>query len=157
MEEATYPGIKERSVELEWVRLHPLASVPTYQSAGAAGADVCACVSQALVIEPQSTVLVPCGFAVAVPEGFELQIRPRSGLALKNGIHVSNSPGTIDSDYRGEIKVILFNSSSKSFTIEPGMRIAQAVLSPVYRAIFVDKYVLSVTERGRGGFGSTGL
>jgi deoxyuridine 5'-triphosphate nucleotidohydrolase len=130
--------------------------LPAYASAGAAGMDVCAAIAAAVVIPPQGRALIPTGFAIALPEHYELQIRPRSGLALKHGITLPNTPGTIDEDYRGEIAVILLNTSAAPFTVTPGMRIAQAVLAPVVRAAWREVDTLDETSRGAGGFGSTG-
>ena len=131
-------------------------ALPGYATAGAAGMDLLAAVSAPLVIAPGGRALVPTGLQVALPEGFEWQIRPRSGLALKSGILVPNSPGTIDEDYRGEVQVILLNTGAEAFVVERGMRIAQAVLAPVVRAVFEEAEVLPETGRGAGGFGSTG-
>lgn len=130
--------------------------IPVYASDLAAGADVKACISAPIILEPQATLLVPTGLRFAIPEGFEIQVRPRSGLALKHGITVLNSPGTIDSDYRGEIGVILINHGNKAFEILPGMRIAQIVLAPVAKARFIVSESLMATSRGEGGFGHTG-
>jgi dUTP pyrophosphatase len=130
--------------------------LPAYASAGAAGMDVCAAISAAVVIPPQGRALIPTGFAIALPANYELQIRPRSGLALKHGITLPNSPGTIDEDYRGEISVIVLNTSAEAFTVTPGMRIAQAVLAPVVHADWDEVELLDETGRGAGGFGSTG-
>lgn len=133
------------------------AEAPIYSSAEAAGADVRARLSSEQILAPGQTLLIPTGLRFEIPEGFEIQVRPRSGLALKHGITVLNSPGTIDSDYRGELGVILINHSQHPFTITPGMRIAQIVVAPVYRAIFSTESDLSVTARGEGGFGHTGV
>ncbi len=130
--------------------------LPVYSSELAAGADVRACIKEELTLEPGSTILVPTGISCAIPEGYEIQVRPRSGLALKHGITVLNSPGTIDADYRGEIKVILINHSKTSFVITPKMRIAQLVVAPVVRAVFAREESLVGTARGAGGFGHTG-
>ncbi|SDE35467.1 dUTP diphosphatase [Limimaricola pyoseonensis] len=135
--------------------------LPAYQTAGAAGADLVANLDPAdresgIALAPGARALVPTGLRVAVPEGHELQIRPRSGLALKHGITFPNSPGTIDSDYRGPLGVIVMNAGQESFTVTHGMRIAQAVLAPVTRAAFVTVESLDETPRGAGGFGSTG-
>jgi dUTP pyrophosphatase len=128
--------------------------LPAYASAGAAGFDLRA--ATALTIAPGAIALVPTGFAVAVPPGHELQVRPRSGLALKHGITCLNTPGTIDSDYRGEVKVILANLGSEAFEIRRGDRIAQLVPAPVQRAMLTEVDSLDETVRGTGGFGSTG-
>jgi dUTP pyrophosphatase len=113
-------------------------------------------VSDPVTIPPGRRALIPAGFAIALPPGYELQIRPRSGLALKHGIVLPNSPGTIDEDYRGEVQIIILNASDEHFTITRGMRIAQAVLSPVVRAAWDEVDTLDATDRGAGGFGSTG-
>jgi dUTP pyrophosphatase len=118
--------------------------------------DICAAVTEPVTIPPGRRALIPTGFAIALPPGYELQIRPRSGLALKHGIVLPNSPGTIDEDYRGEIQIIILNAGDEPFTITRGMRIAQAVLSPVVRAAWDEVQTLHNTERGAGGFGSTG-
>ncbi len=131
--------------------------MPFYGSVLAAGADVKACIQEDIVLLPGCSVLIPTGIKVEIPEGFEIQVRPRSGLALKNQITVLNTPGTIDSDYRGEVGVILINHGSESFTISRGMRIAQLVLATALRASFVLKQQeLTATARGEGGFGHTG-
>ncbi len=131
-------------------------ALPSYATPGAAGMDLLAAVQAPLVLAPGARTLVPTGLAIALPPGFELQIRPRSGLALKNGIILPNSPGTIDEDYRGELQVIVMNAGAEPFTIERGMRIAQAVLAPVVRAAWTEVAELDETQRGTGGFGSTG-
>ena len=130
---------------------------PSYQSSGSSGMDVRAHLSESLVIKPGRSALVPTGLYLEIPSGYELQVRSRSGLALKNGIMVLNSPGTIDSDYRGEIKVILMNLSSEDFVINNNDRIAQLVLSRYEKAELVLSDQLEETERGSGGFGSTGV
>lgn len=130
---------------------------PHYQTEHSAGVDLHAAVDAETVIAAGSWKLVPTGFAVAIPEGYEGQVRPRSGLALKHGIGLLNSPGTIDSDYRGEIGVILFNFSDKPFIIQRGDRVAQLVLSKIEKARFITVDVLSDTARGPGGFGHTGV
>ena len=132
------------------------AKIPAYQTAGAAGCDVCAFLSEDFVLKAGERALIPTGVKIAIPEGFEIQVRPRSGLAAKNGITVLNTPGTIDSDYRGEIKVILVNLGKDDFVIKNGERIAQLVVSPVTRGIFMEVKQLDETERGEKGFGSTG-
>lgn len=132
-------------------------TVPEYASDEAAGADIRANLKQPLIIQPSTTALVPTGLHFEIPLGYEIQIRPRSGLALKNQITVLNTPGTIDSDYRGEIKVILINHGSTPFVVEPDMRIAQAVVAPIVRARFVQVAALAESERGIGGFGHTGV
>ena len=131
--------------------------LPAYATADAAGLDLMAAISEPLRIEPGARALVPTGLAIALPRGFEAQVRPRSGLAAKNGITVLNSPGTIDGDYRGEIKVILINHSAEPFSIERGLRIAQMVVAPVTRIAWDEQTTLDDTARGIGGFGSTGV
>lgn len=130
--------------------------LPRYHSELAAGMDVAAAVRQPLDIAPGDIQLVPTGFAVAVPPGFEMQVRPRSGLAIKHGITVVNSPGTIDADYRGEVKIGLINLGSTTFTVNRGDRIAQLVLAPVSRALIETVTELNDTGRGAGGFGHSG-
>ncbi len=143
-------------VRIEWKRLSPLARIPAYQTSLAAGMDVHAAITEPMLLEPNRVVLVPTGFALAIPEGFEAQVRPRSGLSTKHGVTVPNAPGTIDADYRGEVMVALINLGRSDFTIEPGMRVAQLVFAPVARADITEVSELSSTERGTGGFGSTG-
>lgn len=130
--------------------------LPAYATAGAAGMDLLAAVAAPVTFAPGARALIPTGLAIALPPGYELQIRPRSGLALRHGILLPNSPGTIDEDYRGEIQVILLNAGEAPFTVERGMRIAQAVLAPVVRARWQEVELLDGTARGSGGFGSTG-
>ena len=130
---------------------------PVYSTEGAAGADIKAAPGLSAVIRPGEYLAIPTGIYPEIPEGYEVQVRPRSGLALRNGVTVLNAPGTIDCDYRGEVKVILINHSDAPFTIEDGDRIAQLVVSSVTRARFIDADSLSQTERGEGGFGSTGV
>ncbi|GGC28567.1 deoxyuridine 5'-triphosphate nucleotidohydrolase [Siccirubricoccus deserti] len=130
--------------------------LPSYATAGAAGMDLLAAVAAPLVIPPGGRALVPTGLCIALPPAHELQVRPRSGLALKHGITLPNSPGTIDEDYRGELQVIILNAGREAFTVERGMRIAQAVLAPVTRAVWAEVETLPETARGEGGFGSTG-
>jgi len=130
--------------------------LPSYATQGAAGMDVCAAIPEPITIAPGARALIPTGFAIALPPGYELQIRPRSGLALKHGLLVPNSPGTIDEDYRGEIQIIVLNAGTEDFIVTPAMRIAQAVLSPVTRATWQEVEILNETSRGTGGFGSTG-
>ena len=130
--------------------------LPAYATEGAAGMDLLAAVMSPVVIPPGGRMLVPTGLRIAIPPGYELQVRPRSGLALKNGIVLPNSPGTIDEDYRGEVGVIVLNAGDAPFTVERGMRIAQAVIAPVVRAAWAEVAELPQTARGAGGFGSTG-
>jgi dUTP pyrophosphatase len=133
------------------------ASIPSYMSAGAAGCDVCACLDSALVVKPGQRFAVPTGLSVEIPEGFEIQVRPRSGLAFKKGLTVVNAPGTIDSDYRGEIKVLVINLGNEDVEIVHQDRIAQLVLQKVDQIRWEETESLNATERGAGGFGSTGL
>jgi dUTP pyrophosphatase len=133
-------------------------ALPAYQTEHAAGLDLVAAVAEAapLTLAPGERVLVPTGLAIALPAGFEGQVRPRSGLALKHGITVLNAPGTIDADYRGEVSVVLINHGSESFVIRRGDRIAQLVIAPVHRVQLIPTLVLSETSRSTGGYGSTG-
>jgi len=130
--------------------------LPRYMSAGAAACDLLAAVRDEVVLVPGGRTLVSAGFSMALPEGYEAQVRPRSGLALQHGVTLLNSPGTIDSDYRGPVAVILINHGDEPFCIRRGDRIAQMVIAPVQRARFARRESLSATERGDGGFGSTG-
>lgn len=148
------------AIELTWDEgADRSLGLPTYASAGAAGADLRANFPDrgAMTLEPGARALVPTGLRLAIPEGFEVQIRPRSGLALKHGITLPNAPGTIDSDYRGVLGVIVMNAGQEAFEIAHGDRIAQMVVAPVLRASFVEVDALSDTARGAGGFGSTGV
>ena len=131
-------------------------STPKYETIGSSGMDVAAFIEKKIEILPGDKAIVPTGFSLSIPNGFEIQIRPRSGLAAKMGLSVLNTPGTIDADYRGEIKVILINLSKEKFIVENGLRIAQMVLCPVSRATLEESKELSDTDRGSGGFGSTG-
>ena len=131
--------------------------LPAYQSAGAAGADLRAAIEAPLVLEPMARALVPTGLVMVIPDGFEVQVRPRSGLAARHGVTVLNAPGTVDSDYRGEVMAILVNLGTEPFTIRRGDRIAQMVVAPVIRARFEAVEGAEPTARGVGGFGSTGL
>ncbi|WP_237215317.1 dUTP diphosphatase [Falsiroseomonas oryziterrae] len=147
------------TVEIQVVRL-PHAEglpLPAYATAGAAGMDLLAAVTEPLVIPPGGRTLVPTGLRIALPHGYELQVRPRSGLALKHGITMPNTPGTVDEDYRGELQVIVMNAGTEPFTVERGLRIAQAVVAPVTRAAWREVETLPDTARGEGGFGSTGV
>jgi dUTP pyrophosphatase len=143
-------------VGLKWLDGRGERRLPAYESDGAAGLDVRARLDDPVTIEAGGTALIPTGFALALPEGFEAQLRPRSGLALQNAISLPNSPGTVDSDYRGEVQIILINHGREPFTVEDGMRIAQMVISPVSRAVIEEVPQLPETDRGTGGFGSTG-
>lgn len=139
----------------------PSVPLPSYETAGAAGADIRANLPESeratgFVLRPMERRVVPTGLRVAIPDGFEMQIRPRSGLALKHGISLPNTPGTIDSDYRGPLGVLLINLGSEPFVIGHGERIAQMIVAPVVRAVFAEAASLGETQRGAGGFGSTG-
>ena len=143
-------------MKVEIKKLHPKVNLPTYESKGASGVDLRAFINEHIIINPNTSRIVPTGLSLAIPSECEIQIRPRSGLAAKSNITVLNTPGTIDSDYRGEIKVILFNHGVDKFKIENGDRIAQMVLMPILKFEFEEKSELSSTLRGDGGFGSTG-
>jgi dUTP pyrophosphatase len=137
-------------------KLHPTVQLPSYKTKGSSGMDLMAFIESSINIPPNSSALVPTGISVAIPNDFEIQIRPRSGLAAKSNISVLNTPGTIDSDYRGEIKVILFNHGLKEFIVNNKDRIAQMILMPVLKVDFEEVDDLPETVRGSGGFGSTG-
>lgn len=151
--------MKEEKVEVCWLvpenerDLH----LPGYETEGSVGMDVEAAVQTSLTIQPGERVLVPTGLRVALPSGYELQVRPRSGLAVQYGVTVLNSPGTIDADYRGEVKIALINLGQHPYAINRGDRIAQLVLAPVVRAVWVKTAALDITERNAGGFGHTGV
>ena len=157
-----HPGSRHNDLMAVGIQVRALAHaaglpLPSYATAGAAGMDLLAAVTEPVVVGPGERVLIPTGLTIALPSGYELQIRPRSGLALRHGITLPNTPGTIDEDYRGEIQVILLNTGSEAFVVERGARIAQAVLAPVSRAAWVVVESLDSTERDTGGFGSTGV
>ena len=137
-------------------RLSDKVVLPKYETEGSSGLDLAAHINKSIEIKPGSTAIIPTGLVVSIPKNFEIQIRPRSGLAAKNQISVLNTPGTIDSDYRGELKVILINLGAKSFLVENGARIAQMVLCPIIKANLKEVKILEDTKRGSGGFGSTG-
>ena len=137
-------------------KLNPKVELPAYKTSGASGMDLMAFIEQPIKLAPNSSCLIPTGLSVAFSEDYEIQIRPRSGLAAKNSITILNTPGTIDSDYRGEIKIILFNHSNKEFTINNKDRIAQMVLTPVIKIELKETDDLTDTLRGKSGFGSTG-
>jgi len=137
-------------------RLSPNATLPAYATPGAAGMDLSAAIEEPIVLAPGRTALVPCGFAIALPHGFEAQVRPRSGLAAKHAVTVLNAPGTIDCDYRGEVKAILINHGGEPFTITPGMRVAQMVVAAVEQVVWAPADTLPDTARADGGFGHTG-
>ena len=138
-------------------RLSKSVSLPKYETKGSSGMDLAANLDQAVEIQPGKSAIIPTGLAVSIPKNYEIQIRPRSGLAAKNQISVLNTPGTIDADYRGELKVILINLGEKKIKIEKGLRIAQMVLCPVIKAVLKEVDELQDTERGVSGFGSTGI
>ena len=137
-------------------RLNPKVNLPKYKTEGSSGMDLMAFIENPIIIKPQKSALIPTGISIAIPDDTEIQIRPRSGLAAKSNIGVLNTPGTIDSDYRGEIKIILFNHGTHEFKINNNDRIAQMVLSPVLKIKFEEVENLPETLRGSGGFGSTG-
>ena len=144
------------SIEVKYTTVEN-ASLPEYKTEGAAGADISAFLSSPVTIERGAFALIPTGLSFSIPEGFEMQVRPRSGLAAKSGVTVLNAPGTIDSDYRGEVKVVLVNFGDVPFVVKNGDRIAQIVVAPVTHADFVKADFLDATSRGEGGFGSTGV
>ena len=137
-------------------RLSKKVSLPKYETSGSSGMDLAANIDANINIDPGKTAIIPTGLALSIPKGFEVQIRPRSGLAAKQKISVLNTPGTIDADYRGEIKIILINLGQETFKVEKGLRVAQMVVCPVVQAHLKEVDDLSETERGKGGFGSTG-
>ena len=137
-------------------RLSKNISLPKYETAGSSGMDLAANIEDKIEIAPGKSAIIPTGLSVSIPKNFEIQIRPRSGLAAKNQISVLNTPGTIDADYRGELKVILINLSDTAFIVEKGLRIAQMVLCPVIKATLKEVKIIEDTKRGSGGFGSTG-
>ena len=137
--------VREKGVEL-----------PKYETKGSAGMDVRANIKEPITLKSLERILIPTGLKVAIPEGYEIQVRPRSGLAIKHGITMLNTPGTVDSDYRGELKVIVVNLSNEAYTIEPNERIGQFVLNKIEQIEFVEVQELDSTERGEGGFGHTG-
>jgi dUTP pyrophosphatase len=131
--------------------------LPSYETAGSVGMDLAAAVDDEVIVDPGARCLIPCGFYLALPPGYEAQVRPRSGLAVKHGLSLVNTPGTIDSDYRGEVKVPVINHGAEPFTITRGMRIAQMIVMPVPRVELVEVAELPETARGEGGFGHTGV
>ena len=137
-------------------KLNTRVKLPSYKTEGSSGMDLIAFVEKPIEIKPNSSALIPTGLSIAIPENYEVQIRPRSGLAAKSNISVLNAPGTIDSDYRGELKVILFNHGNKQFVVKNNERIAQMVLTPILKVDFEEVDSLPDTIRGSGGFGSTG-
>ena len=144
-------------IEIQVKKLNPQAVLPKRMSEYAAGSDVCACLEAALEIGPGERLAVPTGLAFQIPNGFEVQVRPRSGLAIQKGLTVVNAPGTIDSDYRGEVKILLINLSKDPVCIEPGMRIAQLIVQKVESPQWNEVESLGSTSREAGGFGSTGV
>jgi dUTP pyrophosphatase len=145
------------TLQIKFLNESAAAFVPQYMSEGASGMDLCACIEVPMTVAPLERVLVPTGLAVSIPQGYEAQIRPRSGLAAKHGLTLLNTPGTIDSDYRGEIKLIIINLGSQPFEITKGMRLAQMVIASYVRAELTVVTDLDDTRRGAGGFGHTGL
>ena len=144
-------------IEILIKRLSKNVTLPRYETEDSSGLDLAAHIDEQIKILPGKSEIIPTGLAVAIPKNFEIQIRPRSGLAAKNQVSVLNTPGTIDADYRGEIKVILINLSDKVFVVEKGLRIAQMVVCPVIKVSLKEVIKLEITERGSGGFGSTGI
>jgi len=147
---------KQIEIKIQRVDGNDDLPLPKYMSIGASGMDLFAAVTEPVIIQPKEFELIPFGIKIAIPDGFEAQIRPRSGLSAKYGIGLLNSPGTVDSDYRGEVKVILFNFGKEPFVINRGDRIAQMVISSVVKAILIEQDQLDETSRGEGGFGHTG-
>lgn len=145
------------NVEIQIQKLHPQAIVPQYMTEHAAGMDLCAALDHPITLAPGARIIVPTGIAMAIPAGFEGQVRPRSGLAIRQGITMLNSPGTIDADYRGEIGVIAINHGADEVTFRHGDRIAQMIIAPVVRASLQVVDALNETSRGAGGFGHTGM
>ena len=151
-------GVEKSALRIRRLRPEQDADIalPKYMTPHASGMDICAAVKEPIILAPGEIVLVPTGFAVAIPRGFEAQIRPRSGLAVKQGIGLINSPGTIDADYRGEVRIILINLSDENFVIKDGDRICQMVITKHEKAEWINVDSLDETERGKGGFGHTG-
>ncbi|MBI3889254.1 dUTP diphosphatase [Candidatus Saccharibacteria bacterium] len=143
-------------MKIEIIRLKDTATLPTYQTDGAAGMDIRACLQEPVTLQPMERRMIPAGFAIALPDGYEAQIRARSGLSIKHGITMVNGVGTIDADYRGEVGVLLINLGQEPFEITPDLRIAQLVIARYERAEWTEVKQLSETMRGSGGFGSTG-
>ena len=144
-----------KKIQVKVVRVKGV-ELPKYETEGSAGMDVRANIKEPITLKSLERILVPTGLKVAIPEGYEIQVRPRSGLAIKHGITMLNTPGTVDSDYRGELKVIVVNLSNETYTIEPNERIGQFVLNKIEQIEFVEVEELDSTERGEGGFGHTG-
>lgn len=143
-------------MQINIVKLKENVTLPEYQTAGAAGADIHACINEPITLQPMERKMIPAGFAVAIPEGYEMQIRARSGLSIKHGITMVNGVGTIDADYRGEVGVLLINLGEEAFVIEPDMRIAQMVINRYEQAEWSEVVELDETERGAGAYGSSG-
>ena len=143
-------------IKVQIKKLDPGVEIPEYKTSGSSGVDLKAFIKNKVIIKPFKSIIIPTGLSIAVPENCEIQIRPRSGLAANSNIGILNTPGTIDSDYRGEIKVIMYNHSNKEFSVNNGDRIAQMILMPVFKFKFEEVDILSKTVRGTGGFGSTG-
>ncbi len=139
------------------IKIKTGATIPHYQTEGSAGADIYAFLEGDLIVKPGERELVPTGISVEIPDGYEAQIRPRSGLALKHGLTLLNTPGTIDADYRGEVKIIVINHGDSEFRVTNGMRIAQMVFTKVYRGRFIEETELKLTARNEGGFGHSGI
>ena len=144
-----------KKIQVKVIR-EKVVELPKYETEGSAGMDVRANIKEPITLKSLERILIPTGLKVAIPEGYEIQVRPRSGLAIKHGITMLNTPGTVDSDYRGELKVIVVNLSNKTYTIEPNERIGQFVLNKIEQIEFVEVEELDSTERGEGGFGHTG-
>ena len=145
------------SISIQIQKLHPEAVVPQYMTDHAAGMDLCAALDETMTLSPGERLIIPTGIAMAIPDGYEGQVRPRSGLAIRQGITMLNSPGTIDADYRGEVGVIAINHGSEDVTFRHGDRIAQLIIAPVIRAELEIVATLEETDRGAGGFGHTGV
>ena len=143
-------------IKVQIKKLDPKAKIPEYKTEGASGVDIMALLENKITLDPGESKIIPTGLSIAIPDDLEVQIRPRSGLAAKSNVSVLNTPGTIDSDYRGEIKIILINHSNEKFDVKNGDRIAQMVLMPVLKFKFEEVSKLDDTIRGSGGFGSTG-
>ena len=143
-------------MNIDIVKLRPDAVLPEYQTAGAAGADIHACIDEPITLQPLERRMIPTGLSMAIPVGYEVQIRARSGMSIKHGITMVNGIGTVDADYRGELGVLIINLSQEAFTIEPGMRIAQMVVAKYEVAAWNEVEVLDETDRGVGGYGSSG-
>jgi dUTP pyrophosphatase len=144
-------------IQIKRLENNPDLPLPAYETEGSSGMDIRAAVEKPIVLNPGEVRLIPAGFAMSIPSGYEVQVRPRSGLALRHGIGMVNSPGTIDSDYRGEVSIILINWGHRPFTINRGDRIAQMIIGKVYRADIIDSGSLDSTRRGPGGFGHSGI